>query len=49
MDHLIEEYGYIIITAICASVMLIGFNEGLTEAGFISETITTFIKTIIGG
>lgn len=49
MDSLLEEYGFVIITAVCAIIMVVAFNVGLTQTGFIGKSILDFAKTIIGG
>lgn len=49
MDNLIEEYGFIIVTAICAMFLLSSFEFGITSEGYLGRAIIEFANSIIGG
>lgn len=49
MDSLFEEYGFVMITAVCAVIMSVVFNNAIAPDGFIGEMIINFAKSIIGG
>ena len=49
MDRMIEEYGFILVAAICAFVLSAAFMVGLEHDGFIGQTIIEQVKSIIGG
>ena len=49
MDNLIEEYGFIIVTAICVFFLLLSFNAGTTQDGYLGKAIIEYANSIIGG
>ena len=49
MDSFLEEYGFIIVSTICASIVVAGFVAGLDQDGFLGKSIINFVNSIIGG
>lgn len=49
MDNLIEEYGFIIISIICAAILFAGFIAGLEQDGFLGKAVVDFVNSLIGG
>lgn len=49
MDHFIEEYGFIIVSVICAVLLFTAFTAGLSQDGFLGKSVVDFINSIIGG
>ena len=49
MDSFIEEYGFIIISALCAMIIIAGVLAGMETDGFLGKTIIDFANSIIGG
>lgn len=49
MDNFFDEYGFMIISAVCGTLLFLAFNAGLGHDGFIGKTVIEFAKSIIGG
>ena len=49
MKDIIEEYGYIVIGALCAGILIGTIVAGIKADGFITKIITDYVSTIIGG
>lgn len=49
MDSFIEEYGFIIISVLCAMIIIAGVLTGLEVDGFLGKAIIDFANSIIGG
>ena len=49
MGDLIEEYGFIIVSTICALLLFAGFTAGLEHDGFLGKAVIDFVKSLIGG
>ena len=49
MDNLLEEYGFIIVTILCATILVVGITAGLSHEGFLGGTIISYVNSLLGG
>ena len=49
MKDFLEEYGFLMIATVCASILIAGVTNGFVEGGFMWKIVVGLAEKVIGG